>query len=118
MATDLKLTEGHDIEYIDGDFNVVTEGTEVAQSSKIYLLTVEAEWFLNYLIGMPWFDEIMKVKTSLEEKERLIKNEILTVDGLREIVSFELGFDPESHSMSVEYEADTEYGEIQVRVET
>jgi len=118
MATDLKLTESHDLEIVDGDLVLVTEGTEVAQSAKIHLLTLEGEWFLNYLIGLPWFDRILKISTSLEEKEALIKSAILAVDGVLGIASFELGFDPVSHQMSIEFEADTIYGPVLQRIVT
>jgi len=118
MAVDLKLSAAHDICIENGDLVLVTDGAEVAQSCKIRLLTVEAEWILDFQIGLPWFDRIMKVSTSLAEKEGLIKNVIRDTEGVRSVVSFELGFDFENHAMSVEHETDTIYGPIIDRIVT
>lgn len=118
MATDLALNAGHDIFLEDGDLVLVTEGTEVAQSCKIRLLTVEAEWILDFQLGLPWFDKIMKINTSLAEKEGYIKNAILGTEGVRQIIDFVLGFDFLAHAMSIEHETDTVYGPILDRIVT
>jgi hypothetical protein len=118
MATDLKLSATHDIIIQDGDLVLVTDGEEVAQSCKIRLLTIEAEWVLDFLLGVPWFDKVMKVSTSLNEKEGILKNVIRGTEGVLALVTFELGFDPVAHSMSVDFEADTVYGPIIDRIVT
>jgi hypothetical protein len=118
MSTDLKLNAEHDIYLENGDLVLATDGEEVAQSCKIRLLTVEAEWILDFLLGLPWFDRIMRVNTSLAEKEGYIKNAIRETEGVREIISFEIGFDFENHAMSIEHETDTIYGPIIDRIVT
>lgn len=118
MSTDLKLNAEHDIYLENGDLVLVTEGEEVAQSCKIRLLTVEAEWILDFLIGEPWFDRILRINSSLAEKEGYIKNAIRGTEGVREIINFELGFDFENHAMSIEHETDTIYGPIIDRIVT
>jgi hypothetical protein len=116
MANDLKLTNGHDIEVANGDISLITEGSEVAQKTKIELLTIEAEWFLDYLIGLPWFDEILRLNTSYDEKISILRNAINIVDGIREVISIGIEFNPDTNSMAVEFEADTDYAPITQRV--
>lgn len=118
MATDLKLDVTHDLVIENGDLALVTEGSEVAQSCKIRLLTIESEWVLDFQIGLPWFDRIMKVNTSLAEKEGYIKNTIRDTEGVLQVAKFELGFDFENNAMSVEHETDTIYGPITDRIVT
>jgi hypothetical protein len=118
MATDLKLDVSRDVVIENGDLALVTEGAEVAQSCGIRLLTIEAEWILDFQIGLPWFDRIMKVNTSIAEKEGYIKNTIRDTAGVLQLAKFELGFDFENHAMSIEHETDTVYGPITDRIVT
>jgi len=118
VGQDIKLSENHDVVIENGDLALVSDGAEVAQSCKIRLLTIEAEWILNFLIGLPWFDKILRVNTSLNEKEGLIKNTIRDTEGVLQVASFELGFDFENHQISIEHETDTIYGPITQRIIT
>lgn len=119
MAKDLKLdTTTHDVVIVDGDFVFVEGSEEVAQKVKIHLLTLSAEWILDVGIGLRTFDKIFNVGTPEEEKRLIIKTEILGVDGVLNILSFDFEIDYINHSLAISFEATTDYGNIVIEVKT
>lgn len=93
MATylSLSLDAGHDL-HVDGDGNLVmVEDSEaVAQLAKQRLLTYRGEWFLNVLVGVPWFQHIFVRPFNEVVSESLIKRAILKTPGVTELLSFEM----------------------------
>jgi len=116
MATDLKLTTAHDLSLTSGDIDLVTEGTEVAQSAKIRLLFLQAEWVLDYTMGVPWIDEIFNVQYSREYKELLLRRVVLNTPGIRTIRSFSYQEDPTNRGGQITFEVDTIYADVIVEV--
>lgn len=118
MATDIKLTAAHDLSITNGDIDLCTEGTEVAQSTKIRLLFIQAEWILDYTLGTPWFDEIFSVQHSKTYKDLVLKRVILETPGIRQLNSFTFEVDPVARGGQIEFEADTDYADIKVEITT
>ena len=116
MAIDLKLDDTYDLSFVDGDLELVTDGEEVAQSAGIRLLFIQAEWFFDYTQGLPWFDDLLTVSTSYEQKAQTIKRAILGTQGLNRLLTFTFGVDPVAKSAQVEFDADTVFGPVSLKV--
>lgn len=116
MAIDLKLNENYDLDIQNGDLVLVSDGDEVAQCAGIRLLTIQGEWFFDYTKGLPWFDNLLTTTTSYEQKVQLIKKAIRETPGVNRILTFSFGIDRENHKAEVEFEADTIYGIVSLKV--
>ncbi len=118
MATDLKLNENYDLTLENGDLALVTEGDEVAQSAGIRLLFIQAEWFFDYTMGIPWLDNMFTMATSYEQKAKILKNTLSGTQGINRLLSFVFGVDPVLHEAQVDFSADTIYGIVSLKVGT
>jgi hypothetical protein len=117
MATDLQLTPQHDLLIENGDLQLIDEGAEVVQATKIRILFIQTEWVFDYTLGVPWFDDMFNTTTSKLEKDKIIKDTILGTLGVREITEFNFGIDPVNRGALVQFSADTTFGTIQQRLE-
>jgi hypothetical protein len=113
---DLKLNENYDLDMVDGDLVLVTDGDEVAQSAGIRLLFIQAEWFFNYTLGIPWLDNMFTTATSYEQKSKILKDTIIGTQGINQILYFIFGIDPVLHEAQIEFAADTQYGVVSLKV--
>ena len=84
MADLLLDTEG-DISFSNGKISVKKN---IGQKVSILLKTFKGEWFLDDLIGIPYFQTILGKKISKEKIDSLFKTQILSVDGVLKILEF------------------------------
>jgi len=116
MATDLKLDDSYDLEFEDGDLALITEGEEVAQSAAIRLLFLQGEWFFDYTKGVPWFESLFTMATSYEQKQKILRDTINGTQGINRILTFGFGLDPVNNLAEINFEADTAYGPVSLKV--
>ena len=116
MAIDLKLNENYDLDIVDGDLVLVSGADEVAQSAGIRLLHIQAEWYYDYTLGIPWLDNMFTVATSYEQKTKIIKDTIMGTPGVNQILTFNFGIDPVLHEALIEFTADTDFGIVSLKV--
>ena len=113
---DLKLDSSHDL-FFDGlDLSLVNEGAEVAQSGKIRLLFILGEWFLDYLLGVDWFDNLFSTETSYEQKAHELRKTIVNTVGVTKLEQFKFGIDFANRGALVEYEVLTQWGKVKVGI--
>lgn len=113
MASDIKLTDTDDVTYVNNDFVLVTDGTEVAQAVKIRVRTILAEWVFDYTLGLDWWGDMTSFKTSIDQKKNLMRSEVLATPGVRAVRNFEIGIDPETFKIEAEFVVETIYGSIE-----
>ena len=116
MPTDLKLNDNYDLDIVNGDLALVTEGDEVVQSAGIRILFIQAEWFFDYTKGIPWQDNMFTMATSYEQKAKILKDTIRGTVGINQLLSFVFGVDAALHEAQVEFSADTAYGIVSLKV--
>lgn len=94
---DWKLTTSTDADNpVEGDLHlgpnkalVLIEGNDkVAQHLKAHLQSFKGEWFLDENHGVPWFQDIFGKGRSLPQVNQIIKRHVLSVPGVREILSW------------------------------
>ena len=111
---DLKLTAEHDLDISTGDLSLVVGIEEVAQNSKIRVLTEKYEWLFNLEVGILWTGDGGMFDTTVPDrvKESRIRAAIQGTPGLDLIQDFLFRKDEINRGALVQYRAKTVYGEI------
>lgn len=95
-----------------GDMGVVTDAAAIAQHVRQRLKTFLGEWFLDTEAGVPWLDELFGRPYDPALAESIVKEEVLNTDGVKEILSFSVGFDRTKRNLIIrEIEVLTVYDE-------
>lgn len=108
LALDAKT---HDLT-LNGDVLFIDNAERVAQQIKIQLLTFLGEWFLDVTHGVPYLDYVLIKNPNFTLIRELFREQILKVDGVSNLVSIDIDFNPATRQMSLSYEAETKYGMI------
>lgn len=71
------------------------------------LKTELGEWYLNNRVGVPWYTTtaqrgILGSKMQADEISAILRRQILTVDGVVRIETFDINFDNSSRNLSVQ----------------
>lgn len=70
----------------------------------------------NKDMGTPYLQEIFQKNPNLTLIEKILKEQILSVNGVDEITSFELSRDTKSRILSCKFEVNSTEGEIESEV--
>lgn len=97
----------NDLVFSDFDFQLVDEIEQIMQNLAVRLRFFLAEWYLNINIGLPYY-QIFFVKAPNEiQVESILKEEIVTTRGIRELTSFSSNFDKTKRVFSIKFSART-----------
>lgn len=108
----LSLNANNDL-YMDGNqIAVVNGGEEVVQQVRSRLLFYLDEWFLDTTVGLPYFQKFYTNPADLAGIESRIKSEIISTDGILNLLSFEYDFNRKTRQFAVNFEAETIYGDV------
>lgn len=112
---DLALTRSGDL-FINekGDFEIINS---VRQAVSIKLRWIKGEWIFNQALGTPYFESILVKKPNNALIEKLIKDQILSVDGIISVSAISLVNDHASRTLTVKFTARTLEEEIESEVE-
>lgn len=114
MPKNVALTkDNHDIFFENGQLAMVKDIDNVEQKLKSRLSTFSSEWFLNTLIGLPFFDEILIKNPNVPDIDSLIKVEIVNTVGVTELIEFGSDFDVATRTYSATFKVLTEFGELE-----
>ena len=98
---DLQLTE-------QGQLVLVTGQEEIRQLSAQRLRTFFSEWFLDTLIGIPYFDQIFEKGQNVNDIDAIFISEILSTQGIIRLLEFDLDIpDLASRQLELTYTAQT-----------
>lgn len=104
---DLKFT--NDIVIENGDLQVVTGPTEIAQGIRDRLMTFKSEWFLDLSYGPDYRADILVKNPSINVVNAVLKKEILkSADG--QFTRFDAEF--VNRKLTISYDLQTSSGEI------
>ncbi len=112
--SDLKLdTTTGDLELSAArDLQIVTGIDAIAQHLRIRFNFFFGEWFLNRLLGVPWFEEVLVKAPDLNVVQSLLRDVILTTPGVLEITRFVIDFDGVTRQLSLDFDANTTEGPL------
>lgn len=98
---DIKLNQNGDIAVSDcGDISL-TES--VKQAIQIRLRWIYNEWRLGPEYGFRWFEEVLVKNPNTEKIKRLVKDEIMKVDGVTEAKVTQIEHDTEHRTLKIRY---------------
>ena len=102
----------YDIQLVNFNFTFTgTVAKYVQQKLKIRLAIFRGEWYLNNQVGLPYFEDIFVKDPNLVFIEDLYKSQISSVDGVKEITSFELLADSQTRDFFVNFTVRVSTGE-------
>ncbi len=101
----------HDLLFVNGD---LVMDVDVAQATKINLLFVRGEWFLNIDLSVPNFEQFFVKAPRLNLLRSILRKTIEDTPGIDAVTSLDLVYDPRARTLAVAFEASTAEGEIAV----
>lgn len=110
---DLKLDlTTHDLAVEDYDLQIIDENDRIRQQLKVHLLTAQGEWYLNISHGVPYFEDIWRKAVDRALIEDVFKSEIVKVDDITEITSFNMELDSVNRILDLTFSVKTTFGRI------
>lgn len=117
MSIDLALDpDTHDLYIAGNDINLVKNADELEQNLKIRLQFFLNEWFLNILVGVPFYADILVKNPNISNIDSILKGKILDTPGVNEILEYDSTFDNTARTYSVTFKIRTQYGESDLTV--
>lgn len=118
MAIDLKLdlTE-HDLAIENFDLATVDKIEQVRQKIQIKLKFFSGEWFLDTAEGVPLYSVVFVKNPNFNLIASTFKNEILSVEGVKSILSYDQSLDSVNRELTIGFKVDTIYGTLADTVE-
>lgn len=102
---DIALDSQGDIAIVNGDL-VLTNS--ISQAVLIAMRWAKGEWKYNTELGVDYFGSILSKSPDLNSITRIIREEILAVDGVQEIEKCDLSLDPKTRKLTVNVRAKCE----------
>lgn len=106
---DFRLKDGK-IVFDSGVLQYVDGAERVRQQIEIRLSIFRGEWFLNGDFGVPYLQSVLGKQLTVNGALSVSKREILAVDGVQKLNSFEYKLERKERRLSIEFEAQTAYG--------
>jgi hypothetical protein len=107
----LDLVE-HDLVVANYDLVLVADADQVRQATKMRLLTIFSEWFLDTRVGIRYFDVVCTKNPDLSLIDSIMKATIIETPGIRELLSYSSEIDRARRTLTISFEANTTYGNI------
>jgi hypothetical protein len=102
--SDLKLNStSWDLEIENGDLVIVDHSQAVGQNLRQALSLFFGEWFLDTSAGVPYYQSILLKNPDPASIDGVLKNAILSVKGVDELLSFDLMYESTTRELRVEY---------------
>lgn len=113
MAYDLALdVKEWDLLTANNDLLLIDNAERIAQQVCITLKFWLSEWFLNKNDGVPYLERIMVKNPNMSHIRQILRDKIMSVDGVDSVSALNLSLDKESRTLLVTYEAYTSYGMV------
>ena len=108
--TDLLLDRSGDLQIsADGDLSLTNS---TAQAIQLRLRWFLSEWKFGPEYGLPYYEEILVKNASTLRAKQLIREQIMSVDEVRDVTELLATANPAKRTMLVRYTAVTDTGQI------
>ena len=101
-----------EITVTDDDLSLTTGAEAIRQHLTQRLRTFLQEWFLDFRIGVPWFQQVLKKNYDPVVVDAAIKGEIVNTPGIEELTSFSLEIITGTRQLNVTFQARTIEGDV------
>lgn len=99
------------------DLPVVDGIDQISQNLNIRLRFFSGEWYLNTLVGVPYFQYFFIKNPNRIQVETFLKDTIIDTPGVTELLKFASDFDGKTRLFSVNFTAQTESGDVQIEAQ-
>ena len=103
LDKDLKLNNDHDLVIKSFDLKLNTDNEIVAQRIKQALLLFKGDWFLDIDLGVPYYEEILGQKNSIDAVRAIFIDSIKKVDGVKDLTEFEILLDDKGRNLQINF---------------
>ena len=110
-----RLDRNHDWVFGNGLNDYSRHSGAIAQCIKTALLSLRTDWFLDNSQGIRWFDYLRKTP-DIVAMENEIKEAVLSIDGVVEIIDFDISLDENTRGCTVSVIYNDIYQENRVSV--
>jgi len=100
----------------DGSIFMIDDAERVAQQILITLRFWFGEWFLDTTDGTPYLEYILVKSPNMNHIRQILTERIQSVEGVVAVLSMNLEFNRQERHLTVEYEANTNYGLVTDKV--
>jgi hypothetical protein len=104
------VNSDNDIYFVDGELPLVTGIEELRQLVGQVLRSFLGDWFLDYEIGLPYFQTIFQKATSISDIEGIFLDRISGIPGILDISKFDIEYDPETRLLNIVFTSRTTDG--------
>jgi hypothetical protein len=102
---DLQLDAQGDLEIVGDDLALINGDDAIVQDVAIRLQFFQGEWANDLRIGIPYFAEILKKSPNLLTARALLREAIVTTEGIESLTEFEFDFEGSTRTLSLRFEA-------------
>lgn len=96
-------TDTHDLQITDFDLSFIENVDQIAQNLNIRLRFFRGEWYLNTLVGIPYYQYFFIKNPNQIQVDSFIKNEIYDTEGVTTINDYSSAFDAVTRNYSVNF---------------
>lgn len=96
---------------------VMATGVDVIrQRIMLKLMIWQGEWFLDTEIGMPYVQELIGKRGTLDLLRRVVKKKIEDTDGVIEVTRISINLDAKTRNASINCDILTRHGRIEIDI--
>lgn len=114
---DLKLSQKHDLEFVNNDLQLTSGLEAISQSVKQRLKLWQGNWFLNESEGVPYLQQVFIKGADLAAVQNLLLLTVAKTVGIADILSFSTSPQP-NRGLLLEFVATTSGDGAILSVET
>lgn len=109
---DLLLNDNFDLEIKDFDLKLTDDKQTLKQSILQHLKVFKGDWFLDVDKGLPYYQDILGQRNSIDSVRAIFIEGVKSVDGVKEIVDLELNLNGKNRSLDVKISVLDEYDNL------
>ena len=98
------------------DLSLVRDIEQIAQNLNIRLRFFLAEWYLDTLAGVPYYQYIFIKNPNQIQVDSFIQSEISNTVGIIDITSYSSAYDGSTRAYSVDFSARTVSGDLEMEI--
>ena len=103
LEKDLLLHMNNDLVIQDGDLKLTNDKQSLEQQIRRALLTFKGEWFLDEELGIPYYQEILGQKSSINAIKAIFVDAIQRIEGVKELVELKVRLDDPARALFVNF---------------
>jgi len=112
MKYDLLLDSNHDLVIEDFDLKLTNSKEVLQQKLKQELLMFRGDWFLDIDAGIPYYQDILGQRNSIDAVRAIFIHAIRKVEEVKEIVSIDLNLNGENRTLEIKISVLDEFSNI------